>query len=315
MLFRSITYLKGRKARRRHPDRLFRPGWFKFEGARHCYRLFEKRTRVTGAGAIRTILFQGDEGQQIPVLTNLDAESRAAKVVHCLRLRWRQENSFKYLSEHYGIEQLIEYGADPEPNANERLVPNRRRKALKERIRAVAKEIAALEAQLGRALDANSESRRPTVRGLKIAHGKLRERLARQRQLLGRLENRLRHTPAKVPAERVDKKRVLLREERRIVVNALKLAALNAERLLALRFNQHFKRSKDVFSVFRSLFHLPGVVRRTAQDRLEVELARPDSPRVAAALHALLDEVNADQPRFLAEGPRMSFPLAAPSTS
>lgn len=302
-----ITYLKGRKARRRHPTKLFRRGWFEFEQTRHSYQLFEKRTRVTGAGALRTILFLGDDGQQIPVLTNLDAASRAAKVVHCLRLRWRQENSFKYLTEHYGIEQLIQYGADPEQDG--RLVPNPRRRTLKERIHEVGSQIEALEAQLGRALDSNQEESRPTVRGLKIAHGKLRQRLAHQRQLLGRLENRLRHTPAQMPAEKVGRKRSLLREDRRLVVNALKVAAYNAERLLALRFNQHFQRSKDCFSTFRSLLHLPGVVRHTP-DTIEIQLARPDSHRVTAALEVLLQEINTEQPRFLADGPRMVFALA-----
>ena len=71
-----ITYLKGRKARRRYPEKRFRRGWFGFEGQRHTYRLYQKRTRINQVGAIRTILFLGEEGQQIPVLTNLAAASK-----------------------------------------------------------------------------------------------------------------------------------------------------------------------------------------------------------------------------------------------
>ena len=41
------------------------------------------------------------------MLTNLDAAVRPAKVVHWLRLRWRKENSFKFLREHYAIDQII----------------------------------------------------------------------------------------------------------------------------------------------------------------------------------------------------------------
>jgi len=51
--------------------------------------------------------------------------------VHCLQLRWRQENSFKFLHEHYAIEQIIQYGADPE--AEPRRVANPKRKALTDR--------------------------------------------------------------------------------------------------------------------------------------------------------------------------------------
>jgi hypothetical protein len=302
-----ITYLKGRKARRRYPEDRFHAGWFAFEGRRHSYRLYEKRTRIQGAGAIRTVLFQAEDKEQIPVLTNLDAAWRPAKVVHCLRLRWRQENSFKYLSENYAIEQIIQYGADEE--LTPRLVPNPRRKALNERIRETRDQLQTLEAELGRALNTNQESQRPTTRGFKIAHGQLRQKLAQQQQVLGRLENRLRHTPSQVDAEEVNKERSLLREDRRLLVNNLKLAAYNAERSLALRFLKHYGRQKDVLSVFRALLHLPGEIRPAHEDRIDVILDRPDSTKTATALECLLAELNAEESRLLAGGPRLSFAL------
>lgn len=302
-----ITYLKGRKARRRYPDKRFRRGWFECEGRRHTYRLYQKHTRINQAGAIRTILFLGEEGQQIPVLTNLTAAATPAKVVHCLRLRWRQENSFKYLTEHYAIDQIIQYGADGEEAS--RVVPNPRRKALRQRVQGVRQTIETLEAQLGRALNQNQETERPTTRGFKIAHGALRRQIATQQQILARLENRLRHTPGQIDAGKVDKHRSLLREDHRLVVNNLKLAAYNAERMLALRFLKHYGRTKDVFSVFRALLHLPGQVRYLNRQRIEVELDRPDSTKVAAALEDLLVEINPEQPRLLGDGPRLSFAL------
>ncbi len=302
-----LTYLKGRKARRRFPVARFQPGWFAFEGQRHVYRLFEKQTRVGRAGMMRTILFLGDEDQQIPVLTNL-ADTKPAKVIHCLRLRWRQENSFKGLTEQYAIDQIIQYGADPE--TQDRRVANPKRKALKEAIRRVTQEIQSLEAQLGRALEANEERRRPTARGLKIAQSRLRRTIARCRQVLARLEHRLRRTPGQIDAAAVGKTRSLLREDRRLVVNALKLAAYNAERLTALRFNQYYRSSKDVFSVFRALLHLPGTVRPTDGDRLEVCLQRPDSPKLAHALEHLLGDLTQDQSRLLGDGPILHFTLS-----
>jgi len=105
-----LTYLKGRKAGRRYPVKEFQTSWFSLDNQRHTYRVYEKKTRVTDAGMVRTIVFIGNDAKQIPVLTNLDASFQPAKVIHCLKLRWRQENSFKYLSEHYGIEQFIQYG-------------------------------------------------------------------------------------------------------------------------------------------------------------------------------------------------------------
>jgi hypothetical protein len=303
-----ITYLKGRSARRQYPSKRFHRGWFSFEGQRHSYRLLEKKTRLKAVGSMRTILFVGEDGQQIPVLTNLATAARAAKVVHCLRLRWRQENSFKFLSEHYAIDQIIQYGATAE--TQDRRVPNPKRKALKEQVRTLSKQIQSLEAELGRALDGNDEGRRRTTRGFKIAQADLRRRIAQQRQALARLENRLRHTPGQISAQRVDRQRVLLREDRRLLVNALKLVTANAERMLALSFNRGYECAKDAFSIFRGLLQLPGIVRLTHPDRLEVILERPDSDKVASALQQLLTELNTQQSRMLGTGPILAFQLA-----
>lgn len=302
-----ITYLKGRKARRRYSEKLFRPGWFFFEGERHVNRLFEKKTRVAGTGLIRTVLFRGDDGHQIPVLTNLAPSSNAAKVVHCLRLRWRQENDFKYLREHYAIDQIIQYGADEE--TQDRLVLNPRRKAIKEEVRGLTLQVQTREAELGRAFNDNDESHRPTARGIKIAHGRLRREIAQKRQALARLENRLQRTPSQISAEKAGRTRSILREDRRLVINALKIAACNAEKLLVRRFDQAYEQPKDAFSVFRALLHLPGHICAAGPDDAEVRLQRPDSEKVARALEALLVDINQDPPRMLGDGPRLRFSL------
>jgi hypothetical protein len=177
-------------------------------------------------------------------------------------------------------------------------------------VRTLSKQIQSLEAELGRALDGNHESRRRTTRGFKIAQADLRRRIAQLRQALSRLENRLRHTPGQISAQRVDKQRVLLREDRRLLVNALKLATANAERILALRFNRVYECPKDAFSIFRGLLHLPGIVRRARPDRVEVVLETPDSNKVAGALQTLLTELNTQQSRMLATGPILAFRLA-----
>ena len=260
-------------------------------------------------GSVRTILWL-DEGEQIPVITNLERSVKPARVVHCLRLRWRQENSFKYLKENYAIDQIIQYGADEE--SEDRLAPNPKRAALQQRVRELREQIQALEAELGRAVEGNDERRRRTVRGMKIAHGKLRRHLAGQRQMLGRLENRLRHTPSQLPQSELGRgRRALPQEDRRIVLNTLKLVAYNAERMLAFKFNEHYRQSKDVLSVFRGLLNLPGTAHRLSADRIEVRLQRPQPEKVAAALQSFLENLNRQQPRLLGDGPILEFALGS----
>ena len=47
------------------------------------------------------------------------------------------------------------------------------------------------------------------------------------------------------------------------MVNALKVTAANAERMLAVHFDRFYQNPKDAFSIFRGLLQLPGIVRAT----------------------------------------------------
>ena len=79
--------------------------------------------------------------------------------------------------------------------------------------------------------------------------------------------------------------------------------------MLALRFNRVYECSKDALSIFRGLLHLPGIVRRAGPDRIDVDLERPASDKVAIALQKLLTELNIQQSRMLATGPILVFRL------
>ena len=130
-----------------------------------------------------------------------------------------------------------------------------------------------------------------------------------KRQALTRLENRLKRTPAQISAAAAGKTRSLLREDRRLLVNTLKIAACNAEKDLVRRFNEAYEQPKDAFSVFRALLHLPGTVSSTQPNQLDVQLHRPDSDKVARALQTLLASINRESPRMLGDGPRLTFSL------
>jgi hypothetical protein len=308
-----ITYLKGRKAKRRFPAARFERRWWEAvdpagvkKTKRHVYNIYEKGTRVRGAGLLRTLVMQDDEGQ-IPVLTSC-GDMPSAKLVHLLKMRWRQENSFKYLSENYSVEQLIQYGADY--HEDHRLVDNPKRALLKQKIVQVQEDIIFKEAELGQALESNDEKVRRTARGLKLAHARLRRETGNLYARLVRLEGRLAKTPAKVPLKQVKNKPMIAiqRTERRNMVNAIKLTAYNAERLLARKFFRHYRDMRDWLTIFRSLFHLSGTIKYEG-DSLLVELDAPDRPHIRRALEATIRELNPLEGRLFGTGPKLVFAL------
>lgn len=308
-----ITYLKGRKAKRRFASECFERHWWEAvdpagvkKTKRQVYSIYEKGTRVRGAGVLRTLVLRDEDGQ-IPVLTNC-AGMPSAKVVHLLKMRWRQENSFKYLSENYSVEQLVQYGADY--IKDERLIDNPRRAALKRKVDEVRTDIIFKESELGQALEFNDERARRTVRGLKHAHSGLRREIDDLYERLMRLENRLARMPAKVPLRDIRERplQAIQRTDRRNMVNAIKLATYNAERLLARKFFRHYRDLRDWLTIFRSFFHLSGSI-TYREDMVFVELDAPDRPHIRQALDTTIQELNPMESRLFGTGPKLVFAL------
>ena len=80
------------------------------------------------------------------------------------------------------------------------------------------------EAELGRTL--------VDGRGTPQASRRLRRELATLEARLSRLEHRIAQTPARVPASALTGSRATMNTDRRNLVNAIKIATYNAERLL-----------------------------------------------------------------------------------
>ena len=301
-----ITYLKGRKARRRFPSDRFVRRWWQFDDPagirtrrRHVYRLYERGTRIRGAGVVRTLVMEDADGQ-IPILTNCE-QMPAAKVVHLLRLRWRQENSFKYLSTHYGIEQIMQYGATTA--TDDRLVDNPVRARLRTQIADLRATLVFQEADVGQAVIAGASAKAAAPAETRRATRGLEARLAR-------LEHRLEQTPTKVPVRSLPRRshqRATLKSDRHDLVTSIKLATYNAERLLARRFFRHYQNPRDWLTVFRSLLHLPGDLSQQPDGTVCVHLRAPDQPRIRRALVGFLAEINALNPRMFGTGPALQF--------
>lgn len=307
-----LTYLKGRKARRRFPLTCFERRWWAVDDPagitgrhRHVYRIYDRATRVTHAGLVRTLVV-ADGDAQIPVLTNR-GDLPAAKAVHLLRMRWRQENSFKYLSTHYGIEQIIQYGATVAPDT--RLVRNPARAALRRQIAQLRATLVFQEADIGHAVSTGASVRTTVTATVRQATRAIEARL-------DRLAHRLTQTPTKVPVTGLPagpQHRATLRNDRHNFVTALKLATYNAERLLARRFFRHYQDPRDWLTIFRAVLQAPGTLSQQPDGVITVALRPPDRPRIRRALVAFLDDINALTPRMFGAGPALHFRLHDPS--
>jgi transposase len=235
---------------------------------------------------MRQVSVLREDAGQTQVLTNR-ADLAAVEVVYRLFGRWRQENYFKYMDAEFALDALVEYGVEETSPEGDR--PNPKRRPVEKRLRQARAEVVRLQAALGEQAEANEESKRPTMRGFKIAHADLREQLQEAEARVSRLEQKLEPMPKRISASDLK----VLKKEKRYVVDAIKLTAYQIETELLEMLREHYLRTEDEGRTFlQAAFQSCGRLEVGANE-LRVTLAAQSSPHRSRALAALCEKLNA----------------------
>jgi hypothetical protein len=284
------------------------------------FSIAEDAVAVGDSGPWRRIVIR-TPGHQRPILTSLAAADMVAARVGALMLtRWRQENFFKYARAHLGLDVLTTYAAE---TAVDHEVPNPAVKAATaelKRLRTVAQK---LRAALGRALvldtdeltgigdqHAETAAERPLTadrhsrktRRAKQVPPTTRAALIAQLQMLEvqieETKTHLRAQPARVPLSSLGPLPQAPQLETKLIADAVKVAAYNAQSWLADRLARHYLNTNDLHDLLRSFAHLSGTLIRQPDGGLRVCLEPPDLPLHRRALAGLCTDLNLAQPVF-----------------
>lgn len=235
---------------------------------------------------MREVRVLRDDGRQTPILTNrqdLSAVMVAYRIFH----RWRQENYFKYMGEEFALDALIEYGAEELSEATDRRNPLWLR--LTRRLKEAKAEAARLQGELGKAAAANDEATRPTMRGFKIAHAALREQLQKTETRIERLLKQRHKTPKRIPASELR----TLKTEKKLIADAIKMAAYQVETELLGMLQDHYARAdEEGRTLLHAALQSPAQL-EVADGELRVTIGRQSSPHRTAALAALCEQLDA----------------------
>jgi len=306
--FDILTYRKGRW--KNIPATQFVQCAKKIDGRKVSYALNDQNVRLLkGRLCLRQITRLSANGHQTPIVTSR-WDLPAVVVAYRMFERWRQENFFKYLDEEFALDALVDYAAEPvDP---ERTVPNpERRKAEKELTLARA-ELRKVQAQYGQAAAANEEDRRPTIRGFKIAHGKLGRRIRDIQRRIGVMEENRSLIPKRVPAKDIGGKPIMrLSRERKHLTNCIKMVAYQAESDLLALLRPHYARADEegrtlVTSAFESAGNL-----EVGDGELRVTLVPLSSPHRSRAVVALCEALNGMDACFPGTKLKLRFGVAS----
>lgn len=290
--FDVLTYRKGRYAA--WPVEAFQTVTGTVDGRAVTYDLAERTVEVLKGFPMREIRRLCANGHQTAMLTtrqDLTIEVAAYRMFE----RWTQENFFRYMRQHFGLDALVTYAG--EPADPERTVPNPQRKEL---AKALAKSQAALkelEQAYGAEALGNAEAQRPTMRGFKIANATLGQRIRAQQEDSQEFKARLAVLPKRVPVKEVvaEAEIVKLAPEAKHLTDTIKLVAYRAETALARLLAPHYARTEDEGRALlrEVLLSAADILPQPEQQRLVVQLHSLANPRSNAALAKLCETLNA----------------------
>jgi len=307
--FDILTYRKG-KARLINARRFDRRR-ARLDGRRVVYDLHEQPVRfLKGKLRLRQITRLCEDGQHQTQIITSRWDLRAIEVAYRMFERWRQENFFKYMREEFLLDALVDYRIEPEDPT--RTIPNPERRALDKQIRAARAELAKIERQFGAAAVDNTEQRRPTMRGFKIAHSPLGKQLRAARERLNKLVEKRRNVPSRVEIRDLSEQAVVkLATERKHLTDLIKMLAYQAESDLLNLLRPHYLRAEqEGRTLVHELLAAAGDIKVTPGE-LQITLAPLSSPHRTQAVQALCELLDQTATVFPGSPLRMRFAVRA----
>jgi prepilin-type processing-associated H-X9-DG protein len=294
--FDILTYRKGRIPMVRKKSFRRRDGHF--DGRTVVYMLAERKLTVKYKGgklALREVVRLSEDGEHQTSIVTSRTDLADVEVAYRMFERWRQENFFKYMGDEFEIDALWSYGteeADPD-----RDVPNPARKKPERALREARAEVARLERVLGAAATLNEESKRPTMRGFKIANASVGKQVRTAHERVDTLREALRRIPKRVSARQAANGEpvVRLKTETKRLTDTLKSVAYQAETALLRLIRPHYRRHEDEGrKLLASAMQLSGDI-EVGTGELRITLEPAASPNRTRAIARLCDELNATQ--------------------
>jgi len=226
--------------------------------------------------------------KQTFILTN-DFERTIVRIATLMFNRWSQENFIKYMVREYHLDSLLSYLAEESSEVimvtNPAIAENRRMK------KQLEKELQQIEHFLAEKFTVSRKRARSKRMAQKIH--KSQQRTAEIRETIKRLNAQHQKMAKKIPASQLgdNRAREILYQEKKMLVDSLKLLAYNAEEWLLDILAKKYNDFRDFRRVLLLIMKQPGTIQRI-DDRVVIQLHSLHNPRYQRAAEYLCDQIN-----------------------
>ena len=261
-------------------------------------QLAERGSQLSNQLWLREIRKLTDSGHQTSLLTT-NFQAPMSTLAVSLFARWSQENFFRYMREHFGLDHLIEYGTEPIPDAISVVNPAWRK--LDGQIRSKAGQRHRLAAQFG-AIALSEDPSQSQVQGFQQRKGNLQEAIQALDLEIDNLKQARKQTDHHIPVKSLpeEDRFTRLRTERKHFIDTLKMIAYRAESSMASLLAEHLARgSDDARALLRQIFQTEAdLTPDLAAHTLTVSLHHLTQAAHDQAIEKLLADLNATQTVF-----------------
>jgi transposase-like protein len=293
------------------PEEEFREQTVELDGgAVVSMKLAERGTRLSNGLWVRQVRKLSAGGKQTAILST-DYVADYTRLAASMFARWSQENFFKYMREHYGLDRLVEYGTEAVPDSVRVVNPAWRQldsqiRALTGQRQRLLVQFAAhgLQGELSEAEVTRYQQKKAQLQE-EIEHlGKQLEQLKRQRR-----ETAHHVTIGELPeAERFSR----LLPERKHFLDTIKLISYRAETNMASLLRESMTRGDDTRALLRQIYATEADLIPDADHKtLTVRLHHLTQAAHDQALVRLCDELNATETIFPGTDLRLIYKLGS----
>ena len=279
-------------------------------GQRVRMRLAERGVLLGETLWLREIRKLADSGHQTAIVAS-DYVSDLGAIACAMFARWSQENYFKYMREHYGLDRLVDYQTEAIPDTTK--VVNPAHRTLDGQVRRQLAILSRMQAKFG-ALNLSGDIEPARVRHFEQQKADLQEHIASLQSDVDQLKAQRKATARHIRFEQLpeDARFARLRVESKHLIDTIKMIAYRAETAMAQVLRQTLSRSDDARHLLRAVYASDAdLLPDEANQTLTVRLHRQANASTDTAVQCLCDELNSTQTVFPGTNLRLVYELVS----
>jgi len=279
-------------------------------GGKTQVKLAERGVCLSNKLWVREVRKLTERGHQTAIIST-DYQSDLTRIAAPMFARWSQENYFKYMREHYGLDKLADYSTEDivEPTQ----VVNPAYRDLDGKVRSQMGKLNRMRANFG-AMHFEGTLDNEKYEGFEQKKANLKEEIEQKEAIVNTLKKERKETPRHIDVGDLpeDQKFKQLSTQSKHLIDTIKMTTYRAETAMANSLRENMTRPDEARTLLCALYKteadlLPDLEKQTLTIRLH-HMANIVSDNV---IEKLCTELNATETRFPRTNLRMVFKLGS----